>query len=343
MSRHGRPRRAFTLVELLVVIAIIAVLIGLLLPAVQKVREAGNRIACANNLKQLGIAAHNYQSTHGRLPPGHLGPHPPRPYPGPGDPGYQAWAQAAQHVGVMAYLLPYLEQEVLHRRLEVDWDPNTTAGTPWWMNGSNWTVGTARLKVLQCPSDSLHSRGFHRVNAARFPVWDDNNPVNHNFYMAPPRANEIGLTNYLGVSGARGGAPNRLYDPWEGLLFNRSNTSLASVPDGTGNTLLFGEFLGSTTLNNQPLPVVHSWLGINVGGTHRGLQGPRDFYGDSFSSRHPEMVQFCFADGAVRGLRRGNTFWDTNPNTPRQQDWFLLQQLAGRQDGRTADTSPLLP
>src|SRR5437868_8686587 len=115
MTMSRKPcarRRAFTLIELLVVIAIIGVLVGLLLPAVQKIREAANRTSCANNLKQLGLACHNYQSAHGRLPPGYLGPIPNEQEFGPNLDGIQ-------HAGLLVYLLPYIEEDNLYRQLQI--------------------------------------------------------------------------------------------------------------------------------------------------------------------------------------------------------------------------------
>src|SRR4030088_3614646 len=105
-----RPLRGFTLIELLVVIAIIGVLVGLLLPAVQKVREAASRMSCSNNLKQIGLACHNYQTTFGSFPSGCLG----RPNP----PCMRADGVdffSYQNVGMLVLLLPYLELDNIYK------------------------------------------------------------------------------------------------------------------------------------------------------------------------------------------------------------------------------------
>ena len=134
-----RVRSGFTLIELLVVIAIIAVLIALLLPAVQAAREAARRAQCTNNLKQLGLAVANFESTNGKLPDG-LGPYPFNPPP----------AGGGTRVGVQGLILPYLEQSSLYSAINLTIDMNST--------GDNDTARCQQLSALLCPSDGKGGR-----------------------------------------------------------------------------------------------------------------------------------------------------------------------------------------
>src|SRR5262245_48228314 len=102
MQRLSHPRSGFSLVELLVVIGLVAILLAMLVPAVQKAREAANRMTCTGNLRQLGIAAHDYENDHRRLPPGYLGPIPNRPPPLPPDVDF---FDNYQWIGLLNYLL----------------------------------------------------------------------------------------------------------------------------------------------------------------------------------------------------------------------------------------------
>src|SRR5438128_2196461 len=279
-----RSRRAFTLVELLVVFAIIGVLIALLIPAVQQVRESANRLRCANNLKQLGIAAHAYHDVNKVFPPGYLGPSDPQmeynftPFPGG---AYWAWYTKASHVGVVAFLLPYIEQQTIS--MEIDW--NST--TPWWQSANNLMMAQKTLAVLQCPSDDLNGGVSHAVYIAHHcdRLWGY---VTLHFSNAtsPHIANRLGLTNYAGVNGARGeGAPGSYWVEWEGILYNRSRISLTGVTDGTSHTLLFGETLGQ--VENGKHTVGLSWVGFGATGTGVGFKTPRDAAASQFGSRHP--------------------------------------------------------
>lgn len=344
-------RHAFSLVELLVVIAIMAVLIGLLLPAVQKVRESAARSKCQNNLKQIGLAAHHYWSANERLPPGYLGPRPNRTPPNPADDDFLI---NYQWVGLLTYLLPHVEQDTIYWQLQANRDPRA-AGTCNIFYEADRRLTNTQINLFLCPSDDatqalsygvrdiIHMRGDSMV------IYGGRPPPSINFWGLDNQW-PLGRTNYLGVAGALGndatksagisGGANLLQ--YEGLFFNRSETSLAHIPDGTSNTLMFGEGLGGQGVG--PRDSAWAWMSLGVMPTRLGL-GRGDLpapdfsvnyagaHALRFSSRHPAGVQFCLADGSVRVIAFGETHvWSPRPS----EDWWMLQRLAGRQDGEVA-------
>ncbi|MBY0232518.1 MAG: DUF1559 domain-containing protein [Gemmataceae bacterium] len=349
-------RRAFTLLELLVVIAIVAVLIGLLLPAVQKVRESAARMKCQSNLKQLGLAAHLYHDSFGRLPPGYLGPS-------------QANNADSQYhhdeglwLGHFPSLLPFLEEEALYRRLVIDFRPEVVGHKKWWWaepapgpgkpDVANYSAAMVRVKVFLCPTapDFVPEAnnpeqsaggtmvGIHVYNSAEWGVyttgWRDE-------YGTAAAFRPLGKTHYMGVAGC-GLGTHPEYGLYEGVYTNRSAHSLNSggIPDGTSNTLLYGE-AGGTKWFSKPRTRNIAWMAGGGLGTYLGLRHGDDTPIPAFGGYHPTGVPFCFADGSVRLLSRGATHWSGSESDPKGADWIVLQRLAGRRDGELADTDAL--
>jgi prepilin-type N-terminal cleavage/methylation domain-containing protein/prepilin-type processing-associated H-X9-DG protein len=219
-------RRGFTLIELLVVIAIIAVLIGLLLPAVQKVREAANRMKCTNNLKQLVLAAHNYESTYSQFPPG-AGQlpiilsgttTPVVPGPGSGKP-----TAGTQRPDPQALILPFLEQANKYNQFNFDIDIHGAA--------ENAAARTQDVPVYLCPSD-ISSAAF----AATAPATGLNGRCN---YMANIGKNPD-PTNQDGTSGGMFFVEFTTTQ-WVTLVNRPRAVRMADILDGTSNTAMFAE------------------------------------------------------------------------------------------------------
>jgi prepilin-type N-terminal cleavage/methylation domain-containing protein/prepilin-type processing-associated H-X9-DG protein len=321
--RIPRAARAFTLIELLVVIAIIGILIALLLPAVQAAREAARRSQCINNLKQIGIALHNYIDSHGVFPPGYvsavdktiadacdqdaensksvdLGP---------------GWAWGSM-------ILPHLEQRTIYDSINFSLSVAYAA---------NDTCSTTLLSVYLCPSDP---------GPSVVPVFaDPPDPANPGTYAGTNVIDTVARGNYVGMFGlgeicaACNGSslPNvGSIGSAVGIFYRNSRTSLAEVIDGTSQTIAVGERSHNLSYVTWTARSIGGWLGktsLVEGGTDKfnpspeecwtqvlgpagledGNRTPNDrmAHVEDYWSRHPGGVNFLFADGSVHFLKDG--------------------------------------
>ncbi len=324
MARLSR-RWGFTLIELLVVIAIIAILIGLLLPAVQKVRDAAARMQCSNNLKQITLASHNYDSTYGQLPPGIIDHNP--------NNANGGFTFNAPCIGALCILLPYIEQDNLYKLLVPQ--PNLTMGiTPptgfagWWRNATYFSAAQARIKTYLCPSDNPELSG-----TGTFVIFycDANTLTFTGGYYPNPTGNLFGRSNYQPSGGAIGAPGVNYYGQWLGPFTDLSKNKVGAIPDGTSNTIFFGEALGGASQGNRDFSA--SWMGAGSFATAWGLGYPSQWY--QFGGKHTAVVQFGFGDGSVRSLRKGvGTSFFSN-------DWFNFMRVSGIQDGGVIDYNQL--
>lgn len=320
---QAKPKQGFTLIELLVVIAIIAILIALLLPAVQQAREAARRTQCRNNLKQLGLALHNYHDVFNTFPPGYTarGLSASDPVTAETGPGF-AWSFA---------ILPQMEQTNLVNQVNTD-------GNAQDLNNIQAVQGTV-LSAFLCPSDAAPDS---------FEVTD----TASNTYVLP-RSNYPGILGYASVTMNAGRA--------SGVFYRNSRTKFRDITDGTSNTICVGERKAKHDFNqpNPPVDAFTTWYAAipqvirNAGmaGMMSGMtEGPGSMvlghvgqpammsmmamhatpnntnHIVHFSSQHTGGVQFLLCDGSVHFLSE-NISYDVFRNLGERADGEVLGEF----------------
>lgn len=278
LSARRSGRSGFTLVELLVVIAIIGILVGLLLPAVQAAREAARRMQCSNNVRQIGLALHNYESAHKKFPPGWIANVP------AGEPGW-GWATA---------LLPFMEQNSVYQRLDLNVEIIAAQNEP--------MIQTV-IPTFICPSDpspslfqiaEAHDHSHH----FSYTSFDEDDHEPHNVDDGE-KLFAIAKSNYVGVFGT-GEVDESPYSS-DGAFWGNSRIRMQDFVDGTSNTFVIGERssrLGGS-LWHGVIPEANAAFARIVGSTDHVPNSPVGHF-DDFSSFHATGANFIMGDCSVR-------------------------------------------
>jgi prepilin-type N-terminal cleavage/methylation domain-containing protein/prepilin-type processing-associated H-X9-DG protein len=294
-------RSGFTLIELLVVIAIIAILIGLLVPAVQQVRDAAIRTQCLNNLHQVGLAAHNYHDTYKRFPPAVN-------MPGEDQFGWPAAPVPGKWFSLHMALLPYVEQVNLRTNV-VD---NVANPHNINCNGPN-SVGAQTVQIYVCPGDgSMGTPPVGQYGTLYF-----------------------GLTSYGGCSGTSATTTNGNQSLKNGIFYMNSSVRMLAIRDGTSGTLFFGERSRLNLQVTSSSQALGGWAWVNqfaqednTMNTSEPIEGMQFHDLNQFGSQHSggTICNFAFADASVRSLRAGISI-------------VAFQRLSTRAGGEVVDPS----
>jgi prepilin-type N-terminal cleavage/methylation domain-containing protein len=331
LENDMRSKRGFTLVELLVVIAIIGILIGMLLPAVQQVREAARRITCANNLRQIGLAMMNYESAYQKFPPGGIWVGPDKLPRGNRAGRGSGWAWST-------FILPFMEQNNIYDGLVL---PARMSEEP------NRTLVASLIPSVVCPSASNQPSHFKIGNGSEA------------FAMHDPG---ITATNYVACAGAfvAGAYYDRPSDRKNGIYAEDSKTGFGDIPDGSSNTILTGEaiYYGIGQSRGAPGSFFWDprWFGScrhNAGGRADAPEAlfrigqrrinPPSFSSNSvkrnaFGSNHPGGATFGLADGSVHFVNESIGNNETSYNQwANGQVLGTFQRLTARNDGLVVD------